>query len=145
MPRFSERALFRAIGFLAIAASLIGVARAWWIGDPLEGGRGGAIAVALALTALFATRNYAAEVYDALTSPAQDLQSRILKLTKGRLAEAPKLATPEQKMKALEARLKLEAEGQRMQNFWLALSTAVGTIFWGFGDLFAASIIAALR
>lgn len=145
MRLLSERALFRTIGFLAIAASLAGVAYAVWLGEPLEGGRGGALAVALALTTLFATRNYAAEVYDALTNPAQDLQTRILRLTKGRLKERPQLATPEQKMKALEARLKLEAEGQSLQNFWLALATGVGTLFWGFGDVFAGWIIAALR
>lgn len=134
----TERWLFKIISGAAILASFGGVVvAAFVVADARHGGRGGAIGVAIALIALFATRNYAGEVYDALTNPAQDVKTRILKLTKGRLAKAPVLDNPEHKLNALEARLKLESQGQKMQNVSLAIATGTGTIFWGFGDIFA--------
>ena len=134
----TERRLFIIIGGTSIFVSLCGVIiAAFVVADASHGGRGGAIGVAIALVALFATRNYAGEVYDALTNPAQNVKTRILKLTKGTLAEAPVLDSPEHKIMALEARLKLEHQGQKVQNIWLAVATGIGTICWGFGDLFA--------
>ncbi len=134
----SERMLFLMIGVIAILAAVVGVLLAAYVFENADhGGRGGAVAVAIALVTLFATRNYANDVYDALTNPSQDVRTRILKLTKGTLPNAPSLTNADQKLTALEARFRLEAEGQRTKNIWLAVSTAVGTIFWGFGDLFA--------
>ena len=137
-PIMTERRLFIIIGGTSIFVSLCGVIiAAFVVVDASHGGRGGAIGVAIALVAFFATRNYAGEVYDALTNPAKNVKTRILKLTKGTLHEKPELDSPAHKLKALEARLNLERQGQMMQNIWLAVSTGIGTIFWGFGDLFA--------
>jgi hypothetical protein len=95
------------------------------------------VAVTLALFALFATRNTAVEVYEALTHKGERMRARISILTKGKASEEP-ISTADEKLRALEKRLEWEAEGQKHQNFYLAIATATGTIFWGFGDLFAA-------
>jgi hypothetical protein len=94
------------------------------------------VAVGPALFALFTTRNYVVELYSALTQTDAGLRARILNLTKSKTSRDP-IGTADEKLKALEKRLELEAEAQKYQNFYLAIATAIGTIFWGFGDLFA--------
>jgi hypothetical protein len=129
--------------------SIGGVAfAAYYSKDPGDGGRGGAIAVIISFAALFGTRNYAADVYEALTSRSISRRARILrfkeKLPAG-LNNTAASASPdipvEVKIRGLEARLSLDAKGQVNQNIWLALSTTIGTGFWGFGDILARWLI----
>ena len=133
----SEKCYFHLIMWAAVVLSIGGVILAAFVlKEPSHGGRGGALAVAIALFSLFATRNYAADVYDALTRRSHEIKTRILKLTsEGQDKNSP--SSPEQKLNALEARLRLDAEGLRDQNMCLAIATGLGTIFWGFGDIFA--------
>jgi hypothetical protein len=136
----SERWFFRIVFFLSIALSIGGVAFAiFYSKHDVDGQRGGAIADIIALAALFGTRNYAAGVYEALTRESIGRRVRIFNLTKSRNNTSVTVSTAiplEAKIKGLEARLGLEAQGQVKQNIWLALSTTVGTAFWGFGDIF---------
>jgi ABC-type transport system involved in cytochrome bd biosynthesis fused ATPase/permease subunit len=136
MKKIPETLFLQSITVACVTLSFGGVFLSAFVWDSSHGGRGGALAVALALFALFATRNDAVEMYDALTHRGEQLKARILNLTRSTRREDP-IRTAEEKLTALEKRLEWEAEGQRVQNFYLALSTAVGTVFWGFGDLFA--------
>jgi hypothetical protein len=137
----SEKCFFRLIMVAAMFCSIAGVGIAWKIGNANHGGRGGAIATAIALLALFGTRSYSQDVYDALTKQSAKITTKIFKLTKGTLSTTPKLASADDKLNALEARFKLESEGQSNQNFCLAVATGFGTIFWGFGDMFTAWLL----
>ena len=47
----------------------------------------------------------------------------------------PADANAEEEVNALALRLNREARDQRAQNRTLAISTAIGTIAWGFGDI----------
>lgn len=133
----SEKTFFRLILTLAILFSVGGVwLSSFILEDPRDGGRGGALAVALALVSLFTTRNYAMDVYESLTATLPNIRTRIIQLTKTESKTLPH-ATSDQKLDAFKIRLRLEAEGQKNQNVCLAISTGIGTIFWGFGDIFA--------
>lgn len=147
--RLSEPGFFRVLWITAIVLSVGGVlVAAFCTKDAADGGRGGALADALALAALFGTRNYAADTYEALTTGAEQLKSRIWRLkaigTPPESApEASELKKIGARISAFETRLKLDAQGAYAQNFALAIATAVGTIFWGFGDIFARWVMAA--
>jgi hypothetical protein len=153
-----EKHFFILILILAVMASIAGIVVAsTWSCKVADGQRGGAIADAIALWALFATRNYAADIYDALTRGSKDQIKRILTLKKsndktivqtavlqtGDVDEDEKNETEliNEKIEALETRLRIEAEGQKSQNKYLAWSTVIGTIVWGFGDIVTQGIL----
>lgn len=134
----SERTQFVILGVVAVVVSLAGVLFAAFVSKDIDdGGRGGAIAVALALSTLFLTRNYASEVYQSLMHSWLDLKADILEVTTGRRPEERSIDEVEKKLQALEASLKMERQGQRLQNIWLSFATGFGTLFWGFGDILA--------
>ena len=112
---------------LCVVVSILGVVRAIHLCDKTEGGRGGAIAAIVALTTFLLRRDYGAWQYkDRIDNMKADL-------------------TPDEqlveKVSALEQAIGINAYGQSVSNWWLAGSTAVGTIFWGFGDVFASWFI----
>jgi hypothetical protein len=146
----SEAGFFRGIAAAAVLLSLGGVVYAVRAGHSETAGRGGALADAIALAALFGTRNYAADTYYALTQTLPAQRARILNFkTASDIRTAPitdsaptpavetKVAELEGKLNAMEKRLALDSDGQALQNKCLAFATFVGTIFWGFGDIFA--------
>jgi len=133
-----------------VLLSLGGVVYAVQAGHAENAGRGGALADAIALAALFGTRNYAADTYHALTqtSPAQrarildfktayDIRTTVIADSARTPAVEITVANIEGKLNAMEQRLSLDSDGQALQNRCLALATFVGTIFWGFGDILA--------
>jgi hypothetical protein len=110
-----------------------------------DGGRGGAIGVAIALLFLFITRDYGTKLYNKLVHDLPELKVR---LERGAQTDpAPQNATSvpvdqrvaqlEREVAALVRQINIDAEGQREQNFHLAWVTAFGTLVWGFGDLLA--------
>lgn len=148
----SEAGFFRIVWIGAVVLSVGGVIFAAFVSkDMADGGRGGALADALALAALFGTRNYAADTYEALTTRAIELRSRILKLSGSGAVpgaipnEESEIAEVKRRLGAFETRLRLDAQGAYTQNFALAVATFVGTVFWGFGDLFAAWLVTFTR
>lgn len=105
-------------------------------GDKYDGARGGALAVCASLFAFFGTRNYAEDVYNAFANKLPEMKLRILKLSKTPIEINP-IRDMEERINALTERLRNEAHEQKQQNICLTISTFTGTIFWGFGDLFA--------
>jgi hypothetical protein len=115
-----------------------------------DGGRGGAIGTAIALLFLFINRDYGAQLFRALTREIPDLKARIerLKLAKkGSTAPSPAgapaatLPELEKRIDALVDSMAIEGEGRATETGFLALATAIGTVFWGFGDWFAVLLL----
>lgn len=119
---------------LVVACGIAGVLYAIWFGTAGDGGRGGAVGVALSLAILFSGP----------PSRSSDHASR--GAVKKRLRD-PLAAEPS----ALEARVdQLEEDIVTLRNagaakrewdgiekLWLASASAVATLFWGFGDVAA--------
>ncbi len=125
-----------------------GIAIAVYRGDPSSGGRGGAIAVAVAFFVLFIRRDYGARVYAAITKDIPKLRAQIASLSKGSepaAANRDGVLETERQITGIVARLATEAKGQKAQNIALALASIIGTLSWGFGDLVAQYLIGYLR
>lgn len=147
MP-FSTTQKYLAILMLAIALSAGGIAYAVHCSkNKDDGGRGGALAVALAFVVLFVSRGQGAKVYDILADEGPELLKKIEALqaagpalgeTAGKVANNP---TAETKVNALVAKLRTDSNDQRKQNIYLAFTSVIGTLAWGFGDLIAKKFI----
>jgi hypothetical protein len=122
----------------------VGIAIAVYRGDPSDGGRGGAIAVAFAFFVLFIRRDYGARVYAAVTRDIPNLRAQIDSLKDGSdpaILNNDGVPEIKRQITGIVARLETEAKGQRSQNIALALASIIGTISWGFGDLMAQCLI----
>jgi hypothetical protein len=97
-----------------------------------DAGRGGAIADAVALFVIFLDRSYAASLYTLISgmAPIRDTDTSPIDR-----AAVRRIVVSE--IERFEKLLSKDAKLQRLQNFFLALATLVGTGFWGFGDLWA--------
>jgi len=104
----------------AVGLSVGGVAWAVFWNAPADGGRGGALAVALAFYMLFAGRGTAA------AAPEADLP-----------APASPLEEVEQELAKVRASLGALIDWSGKEKVYLTISSVVGTLFWGFGDLLA--------
>jgi hypothetical protein len=136
----SQEFRYNSVVVASIALSLGGVAVGAWVTKPDDGGRGGAIAVALAFLILFVRRNYGARVYDALTKDIPSLRDQIISLRQGKEPLAKDMGDTgelRRQLIAMVSRLDIEADGQNRQNRALAWASCIGTIAWGFGDIFA--------
>jgi len=124
----------------AAVLSLGGIAVGAWITKPSDGGRGGAIAVALAFLILFIRRDYGARLYQAIVTDIPGIKDQITNLRQGREVvptAATDAATLHRQFVAIVSRLDTEADGQNRQNGALAWASCIGTIAWGFGDIVA--------
>lgn len=153
----SEHALFIGLVVICTIICFVGVHLAIASSDPTTAGRGGAIAVALSFGALFISRNYGHSFQKLLTQslpklkeeldkvmplkqdpPAEDNTDEEVKRLKVRVQS---LETAVNGLKSFEnaisRRLNADAKGYKCQNVYLAMSSIVGTMFWGFGDVFA--------
>ncbi|GAB4142580.1 MAG: hypothetical protein Tsb0016_11050 [Sphingomonadales bacterium] len=156
----SEHLLFIGLALICLAVSIGGVHLASVNGAPSSGGRGGAVAVALAFGALFLTRSYGHRLQRLLTETLPDLKAIAAEVMPSETLSRPEIQNAEireltervslleNKVKTLESfdaafrqRLNADADGQKMQNLYLAFSSIVGTIFWGFGDIFAGWLV----
>jgi hypothetical protein len=111
------------IAALSLGISMVGVFWAVHRNCPAQGGRGGAIATVVAFAILFLRPDYGLRIYE-------ERKSRI----------SPNLPQIEQlnlELKALIAGLRINSSGQAHQNRALVIASIIGTIFWGFGDVFA--------
>ena len=111
---------------------------ALWYHSPADGGRGGAIAVALSLGSLFLNRPYGEEIFRLMTTERESFiqRVRLLKENKEKNYEGD-LDHTEMIISALATRFNIEVYGQEKQNLFMAISAAIGTIVWGFGDVFS--------
>lgn len=135
----SQQVRYGAIILASIILSLGGIAIGAWWAKPEDGGRGGAVAVAMAFFILFVRRNYGARVYDALTKDIPKLREQIASSRQGKKLE-PETGDVDEirgQLTTLVSRLDTESDGQNRQNRALAWASCIGTLAWGFGDLLA--------
>ena len=100
-----------------------------------DGGRGGAAAVALSFVILFLSRGYGTKIYEVLTEDAPTIQAN-LEVLAGNGSDQSKTSLAD-KVNALVSKLTIDLRTQNIQNFYLAWSSGVGTLTWGFGDILA--------
>jgi hypothetical protein len=112
--RVSERLKYFILSGSAIAVSLLWILGAAMLDRPSDGGRGGAIGVALSFYILFANNNLAARGYNRLGNAAVKKQ-----------------------IEMIESRFDVADKATKRQNHFLIWSSVIGTIAWGFGDLAA--------
>lgn len=125
-----QRNLYRLVVVGAFVVSSAGVVWAARYPDTSNGGRGGAIAVIVAFAVLFLRRDYGKKSYDTIL---EDVPEQVDGLDYEKAIQAL-----HERVLAVDRRVALDADGQRLQNKALTWASVIGTIFWGFGDLFAA-------
>jgi len=104
----------------AVLLSVGGIAYAVTYGVAVDGGRGGAIAVALTFFILFVGRGTAEAALEAeLPKTGDPSEDAALELAKIRNSVAAML------------------DWSRKEKLYLTISSVVGTLTWGFGDLIA--------
>lgn len=107
---------------LSFAASALGIIHAVAWGTACDGGRGGALAVAIAFGALFTARpllNDYIEMPDARGTPQFD--------------NLP----ADQRIAALRSALAVMIDRQKHETIYLSIASVSGTLVWGFGDVIA--------
>lgn len=129
MTRLSQRRKLQMVLALSLLASFGGVLFAVCWGVAADGGRGGAIAVALSFVALFAGRNTDQSVLELRKKPDQPAI----------LDPGPHASDPE-RFKALRSALAVHLDTSQSETGYLVAASVIGTLFWGFGDLLALAL-----
>lgn len=143
MP-LSPKARYRILLWFCIGSSLLGIIIAVCVTkDPADGGRGGAVAVALALFNLFINKGYGLRLYEARTKVIPKLIASFQRLGHLEPAQtpAPAAETAEAVRDGLIDAVNVETKEQAKQNLYLAISTFAGTLVWGFGDIISRWVI----
>jgi len=145
MPLPATHMKYLAVLALAIALSAGGIAYAvHGSKNKDDGGRGGALAVAVAFIVLFVGRSQGTKVYTILAEEGPQLLNSIeaqAGATPDPTADQADSSPVETRVNALLAKLRTDANEQRIQNIYLALTSVIGTLAWGFGDLIAKQFI----
>lgn len=108
-----------------------------------DAGRGGALGTATALGFLFINRDYGAKLYKTLTRDLPELKARIEQIKRGKSSPTleppvpPNLPSLEKRLDVLIHSIAIEGKGHLTEAKFLGFATFVGTIIWGFGDIFA--------
>ncbi|MGE3709463.1 MAG: hypothetical protein AB7G35_07310 [Hyphomicrobiaceae bacterium] len=115
------------------------VAAAQW-DSPSDGGRGGAVAVAISLFALFANKPRGKRIFGMLVEE----RKRVLGQRSTPETKTPSLDRLAIMVDAIITRIDVDTDGQNKQNLYMATAAFIGTIAWGFGDWAASVVIAQL-
>lgn len=110
---------------LGVAASILGILYAIFCGTAADGGRGGAVAVAIAFGALFTGTPSAKELLEAKDEDGKPKFDEL---------------SPEKQVPRLRTALADMLDGQRKQNSFLVWTSVIGTLVWAFGDVLAAAL-----
>jgi hypothetical protein len=152
--RLSERRLRALLIGAAIALSAGGVAYAVCCsGRAVDGGRGGALAVAVTLVGYFLRTDLGPALRRFFTQRAPAIRDAIATLRKAKGSESaagapaaaasvkaaapPEGAALEARLDALETQVRIATNSDRAMNRAFAIASAVGTLGWGFGDVAA--------
>jgi hypothetical protein len=139
----SEHCRFFLLALFCVVISVGGIVIAVRCNNLDYGGRGGSIAVALSFAALFLTRDYGGIIQNLIQNTFPDITNKIenenpTEHSAPSVLDLPALGKQvkalEEMIVAIAVRVRLDAEGQKIQNRYLAFSSVVGTIAWGFGD-----------
>ena len=136
----NETVKYRVVLAACIALSAGGIVIAAFLCRPVDGVRGGAIAVGLALVTMFLGRDYGDVPIDAVRSYLSYLKKRLMG-NRGQPSASDildRLTGIESQLleisNAIQASQAISSGSTRRQNVYLALSSGIGTAAWGFGD-----------
>ena len=132
---------------LILASSIVLSVGGFWYGannDPTsDGGRGGALAVALAFFSLFTRTKLALKVFKTISveNPAmyREMNEIVTKMEgKGPTPEShPMDQDLRDEVEGILGMIDMKDKEQRVQNGYIAAASIVGTLSWGFGDKLA--------
>lgn len=124
--------LFGAVVTACVVGVVLAAARCSFI----DGGRGGAVGVAMSLFAIAIRPKIGTDLLDLIDRTAPDFKKTAAEDsgTKRPPLDAHELTT---RMNAVYTAVSLSSRSERQSVGWLAWSTGVATVFWGFGDIFA--------
>lgn len=138
----SQRTLYALAIVLSVIVSLSGVAYSVYVSkNPVDGQRGGAIAVVVSLWILFLRRNYGERVYRAIVELSPSIEKKLEDMAENKPVTAFSDIELTIVLLGLVGRINVEADEQRVQNIALFLASVVGTMFWGFGDAIATKLL----
>lgn len=123
MKTWTQKQKLHGVLVASCLACVAGVAHSVLWGAADDGGRGGAVAVAISFAALFAARDTSAEVLE-------------VKHANGGVGFESLPA--ESRIGLLKAAMASMIDSQRLEKRYLTWSSVIGTLTWGFGDLLAA-------
>jgi hypothetical protein len=139
----SQSSVFKIILAVCIVASLAGILVAVCVTkDAADGGRGGAIADAIALSVMLVSRNYAARLYKIITRLRSESKEEYGKHDETAVSRTVVRSIVKNEIDSLLNLLNVDAQSQKLQNRYLATATCIGTLFWGFGDWIARQFLA---
>ena len=84
------------------------------------GSIGGALGTAVAFASLFLRPDYGLQVYEILKETISP--------------DLPEVEKLREQIKALESALRINSNGQTIQNTFVAIASVVGTLFWALGE-----------
>ncbi len=119
--------------WLCIASSVGGVFYAIFLGVAADGGRGGALAVAITFAMLFLDRRTSKD-YLEMQLPPDPAAKNIPTNDTALKAHLAGLATNQNQTRNAFAAM---VDWGNRQKWPLAISSVIGTVFWGFGDVIA--------
>ncbi len=128
---------------LSTMLSFGGIAVAWLLQRPLDAGRGGALAVALSFLFLFLNFGRSQKTFAILSEEASELEGHLATIERqARGSMEARMVKLERRVEGLVAAMRvarrIDGKSQLDQNIILAVSSVIGTLAWGFGDLIAA-------
>jgi hypothetical protein len=130
----SEKSKYLLLLVVCIALSLGGIVAALFTKEPLDGSRGGVLAVGLAVAYLVVRKDVAGEVFDTLEEHAREESP-----TADPGVKADRLV---RRFDDLKASLRSKGEDERSLSWYLATATIIGTLAAAFGDIAAKCLIA---
>lgn len=139
----TERGRYISLAAGAILISVAGVLVASFVTeDPDDGGRGGALTVAVSFLVFFISRDLGKRVVPWLGERGRTLRD-ILQGDKEKTVHAGEfppddpIAALQKRIDCLEAVANIRVAQGRDQSYALAFTSVFGTVFWGFGDTFS--------
>jgi hypothetical protein len=138
---------YGAIFLASVAFSWCGIS--WGVHNKAsDGGRGGAIGVAIAFTTLFARKDLGQKAYEyiaiKLPQAKRKLDEDMQKILPGSASKHSEqtlvLETLSSQLAGILGEVRINSNGQNRQNWWIASASVIGTLAWGFGDWLAGQV-----
>jgi hypothetical protein len=135
----SESSRYRGVLLLCIVLSVGWIIASAITNHPADGGRGGAIAVAVSLVVMFLSRGYGSKAFLArISSITSEEQLKGIEADTNAPDANARISALEQNVSAIVTAIRTSQDitdsSTRRQSWFLAISSGVGTIAWGFGD-----------
>lgn len=123
LRRIPQTTRYIAVGALSLICSITGVIWAVHKHDASLGGLGGAVGTAIAFASLLLRPDYGLQIYNLIKKSIPPDSTKIEQL--------------EAQLDAIHNALRINSNGQVIQNWAVAIPSCIGTLFWAFGEYIA--------